>query len=116
MKQKGWQEIPIGGLILEAGNAIQYRTGGWRAFRPVRGEADCTHCFQCWLFCPDSSILVDAENEKMIGFDLDHCKGCGICAVVCPVNSKVMRKAGEELARDDVRLCIRIVEEGTCKE
>jgi 2-oxoacid:acceptor oxidoreductase delta subunit (pyruvate/2-ketoisovalerate family) len=116
MDLKGWREIPIGGMILDAGNAVQYRTGGWRAFRPVRGEADCTHCFQCWLFCPDSSILVDTENARMIGFDLEHCKGCGICAAVCPVNSKVMRKAADELVRDDVRLCIRIVEEGRFEE
>jgi pyruvate ferredoxin oxidoreductase delta subunit len=116
MSLKGWREIPIGGLILEAGNAVAYHTGGWRAFRPVRGEADCTHCFQCWLYCPDSSILVDAENEKMMGFDLEHCKGCGLCAAVCPVNAKVQRQAGADLARDDTRLCIRIVEEGRCKE
>ncbi len=116
MAAKGWREIPIGGLILEAGNSVEYPTGGWRAFRPVHGEADCTHCFQCWLFCPDSSILVDAEHEKMMGFDLDHCKGCGLCAAVCPVNAKVIRQAGGEVARDDVRLCIRMVEEGRFEE
>jgi pyruvate ferredoxin oxidoreductase delta subunit len=116
MELKGWQEIPIGGMILEAGNSVEYLTGDWRAFRPVRGEADCTDCFQCWLFCPDSSILVDAENEEMIGFDLEHCKGCGICAAVCPVNAKIRRKTDEELARDDARLCIRMVEEGTMEE
>lgn len=116
MDLKGWREIPIGGMILEAGNAVQYHTGGWRAFRPVLGEAACSDCFQCWLFCPDSSILVDAESEKMIGFDLEYCKGCGICAVVCPVNSKVIRRSGEALARNDARLCIRIVEEGRFEE
>jgi pyruvate ferredoxin oxidoreductase delta subunit len=116
MALKGWREIPIGGMILEAGNAAAYRTGDWRAFRPIWGEAECTHCFQCWLFCPDSSILVDAEAEEMTGFDLEHCKGCGICAAVCPINAKVMRQAGGELARDDQRLCIRMVEEGTLKE
>jgi 2-oxoacid:acceptor oxidoreductase delta subunit (pyruvate/2-ketoisovalerate family) len=116
MSGTGWKDIPIGGMILDAGNAVNYLTGGWRAFRPVRGEAACTHCFQCWLFCPDSSILVDTENEKMVGFDLDHCKGCGICAEICPVNAKVIREAGEELARDDARLCIRIVEEGKFQE
>ena len=116
MEQKGWRDIPIGGMILDAGNAVSYRTGGWRAFRPVRGEAACIHCFQCWLFCPDSSILVDADSEKMIGFDLDHCKGCGICASICPVNTKVLRNADEELGRDDRRLCIRMVEEGKAKE
>jgi pyruvate ferredoxin oxidoreductase delta subunit len=71
---------------------------------------------QCWLFCPDSCILVDAENEKMLGFDLDFCKGCGICAAVCPVNAKVRRKAEEEVADDDPRLCISIVEEGKFQE
>lgn len=112
MALKGWKELAPGGLILEAGNAVEYRTGGWRAFRPVFGEAACIHCFQCWLFCPDSSIRVDAEHEKMVGFDLDHCKGCGICAAVCPVNAKVRRQAEGKIARDDPRLCIRMVEEG----
>jgi pyruvate ferredoxin oxidoreductase delta subunit len=116
MELKGWKDIPIAGMILEAGNSVEYLTGGWRAFRPVRGEAACTHCMQCWLFCPDSSILVDAENEKMAGFNLDYCKGCGVCASVCPVNAKVTKQAGEELERDDPRLCIRMVEEGKFKE
>jgi pyruvate ferredoxin oxidoreductase delta subunit len=99
-------------MILEAGNAVEYHTGGWRAFRPMRGEAECIHCFQCWLFCPDSSILVDAAKDQMAGFDLDHCKGCGICAATCPVNARVAKSVGESLARDDARLCIRMVQEG----
>ena len=36
MKEKGWKEIPLGGLILEAGNAEKYKTGGWRTYRPER--------------------------------------------------------------------------------
>ncbi|MFC2046178.1 4Fe-4S dicluster-binding protein, partial [Chloroflexota bacterium] len=92
------------------------RTGDWRAFRPIWGEANCSHCFQCWLFCPDSSILVDPESDRVTGFDLEHCKGCGICAAVCPVNARVIRLAVEELGRDDVRLCIRMAEEATCRE
>ena len=36
----------------------------------------------CWLFCPEGAIQV--KDEKFVGIDLDHCKGCGICAHECP--------------------------------
>ena len=81
----GWKDIPIGGMIVEAGNAVRYQTGEWRAFRPVVDQEECTNCLQCWVFCPDSSILV--EDEEMVGFDYDHCKGCGICSAICPFDA-----------------------------
>jgi Fe-S-cluster-containing dehydrogenase component len=59
---------------------------------------------------------VDAESEEMVGFDLEHCKGCGICASICPVNQKVVRKAEGDVNQDDPRLCIRIIEEGKFQE
>ncbi|HOF03595.1 MAG TPA: 4Fe-4S binding protein [Atribacterota bacterium] len=93
VKQKGWKEIPKGGLILEAGNAEQYKTGSWRSQRPVRDEQKCNHCLICWVFCPDSSIIV--EDGKIKAIDYDHCKGCGICAVECPVNAIDMRDENE---------------------
>ena len=34
------------------------------------------------VFSPDSSIMV--KDEKMVGIDYFHCKGCGLCASVCP--------------------------------
>jgi pyruvate ferredoxin oxidoreductase delta subunit len=82
-KLKTWREIPIGGVVLEGGTAEQYLTGGWRTLRPVKDEAKCTNCMICWVYCPDTSIL--AKDGKMVGFDLEHCKGCGICAMECPV-------------------------------
>ena len=82
MQDKTWKEIPIGGVITEAGNAIKYLTGDWRTFKPVRDEEKCTDCLICWVYCPDSSVLV--EDGKIRGVDYDHCKGCGICAEVCP--------------------------------
>jgi pyruvate ferredoxin oxidoreductase delta subunit len=42
----------------------------------------------CWLFCPDASVKV--KNSKMVGFDLEHCKGCGICAAQCPSDAITM--------------------------
>ncbi len=81
-KLPGWQEIPIGGLIVDAGNAAEYLTGGWRAQRPVVDMPRCTSCLMCWLYCPD--VAMKASQGKFLGVDLDHCKGCGVCAEVCP--------------------------------
>jgi pyruvate ferredoxin oxidoreductase delta subunit len=33
----------------------------------------------------------------MRGFDLDHCKGCGICASVCPKDAIEMVEEGKFL-------------------
>ncbi|MGZ4199745.1 MAG: 4Fe-4S binding protein [Thermoleophilia bacterium] len=43
----------------------------------------------CYFYCPDASVLV--ENGKAVGFDLAHCKGCGICAKECPTKAIVMQ-------------------------
>ena len=92
-KQKGWKEIPKGGLILEAGNSEKYETGSWRSLRPVRDESKCTNCLICWVYCPDSSIVV--KDGKIKEIDYDHCKGCGICAAECPVNAIKMKDESE---------------------
>jgi len=82
---KGWKELPIGGIILEAGSAEAYRTGDWRTFRPILDEEKCIKCLRCWILCPDSAVIV--EDAKVTGFDLVHCKGCGVCAFECPVDA-----------------------------
>jgi pyruvate ferredoxin oxidoreductase delta subunit len=79
---KGWKDIPIGGVIAQGGTAFQYETGSWRSFRPIHDREKCIDCLDCWYCCPDGAII--AEDKKFKGFDLDHCKGCGICAAVCP--------------------------------
>ncbi|MCF7861623.1 4Fe-4S binding protein [Candidatus Woesearchaeota archaeon] len=85
----GWKTIPIGGMILEAGNAEKYKTGDWRTFRPQRDHDKCTNCMICFMYCPDSAIPL--KDEKVDGFDYDHCKGCGICAKMCPVKCIEMK-------------------------
>lgn len=81
-KKPGWKSIPIGGVILGGGTAREFKTGDWRSNRPVVDMEKCIHCLQCWVYCPDMSVKV--KDGKMSGFDLDYCKGCGICASVCP--------------------------------
>jgi len=88
-----WQDLPIGGLILEPGTATKYITGDWRSQRPVWDKEKCISCLNCWIYCPDSSILV--EDEKMSGIDYDHCKGCGICAQECPPKVQAIKMVSE---------------------
>lgn len=78
----GWKELPWGGVIPAGGTAREFITGGWRSERPVWDSDKCRSCMSCWLYCPDMAI--QAEDGKMVGIDYDHCKGCGICAAVCP--------------------------------
>ena len=89
-----WKELPIRGLIIEAGNAEKYETGGWRSSRPVHIAEKCIHCLQCWIYCPDTAILLN--DGKVVGVDYKHCKGCGICEKVCPVKDKAIKMEREE--------------------
>jgi len=78
----GWKSIPMGGILLEAGSALKYKTGDWRAFRPIVDQDKCVNCLLCWIFCPDAAIN---RLEKFVEVNYDYCKGCGVCANECPV-------------------------------
>ena len=66
------------------------QTGEWRAKRPIVELRKCTpcknqkpSCYLCWLYCPDGTV----KRGIPIEIDLTHCKGCGICAEVCPTKA-----------------------------
>jgi 2-oxoacid:acceptor oxidoreductase delta subunit (pyruvate/2-ketoisovalerate family) len=74
-----------GGIVFRD-EAQQPETGSWRT--GVRPEVDlfkCVDCLLCWLYCPDSAVLVDAG--AFAGFDLRYCKGCELCATACPTGA-----------------------------
>jgi len=91
--EPAWHELPIGGLMVEPGSAEEYRTGDWRTERPIWDKDKCTNCLLCWMFCPDSAIML--EDGKVVGIDYDHCKGCGICAKECPPRVHALDMAPE---------------------
>lgn len=80
-----WKELTKAGNIYEPGNANTYETGDWRTIRPIWNKERCINCLICWRYCPDASII--STDGKFDSFDYKHCKGCGICANVCPTHA-----------------------------
>ena len=90
-EKPGWKKLPIAATVVEPGSSLNYKTGDWRAFRPVVDETKCANCLLCWIYCPDSAIV---RKEKFVAVNYDYCKGCGICAHECP--TKAIRMEEEQ--------------------
>jgi len=80
------------------------RTGEWRNSFPMIDKEKCTPCrrnkpacFLCWLFCPEAVI----SKTIPVQINLEYCKGCGICAQVCPVQAITMTNEEELSAEQD---------------
>ena len=106
MANKGWDEFEIGAMLrsfdgkidecsaftpqrdrdYSENNSHVASVADWRLIKPVFNKDYCIDCQFCWIYCPDVSII--SRDKKMIGIDMDHCKGCGICVEVCPTNPK----------------------------
>ncbi|MGE4504573.1 MAG: 4Fe-4S binding protein [Desulfovibrionaceae bacterium] len=77
-----WQALALGCAVVKPGSAANLRTGAWRTLIPVIDEDTCIKCGQCEIYCPEFCI---AERED--GFyrpNFNYCKGCGVCANICP--------------------------------
>ncbi|MGD8449720.1 MAG: 4Fe-4S binding protein, partial [Desulfobacterales bacterium] len=49
----------------------------------------CFDCGNCYMYCPDNAVKISATTGKY-EFDLDFCKGCGLCAKECPCHYILM--------------------------
>jgi len=43
----------------------------------------CNDCELCQIYCSEAAIQRDPVSGQLV-IDLEHCKGCGVCAVECP--------------------------------
>ncbi len=105
MQNNGWNEFEIGAMLRTFEGAVTNiattlqedrsysknssftaSVADWRIEKPLFNKDFCIDCQFCWVYCPDMSII--SRDKKMIGIDMDHCKGCGICVQVCPTNPK----------------------------
>ncbi len=64
---------------------VSGRTGLWRWAKPVVDLSKCTKCYQCEIYCPENSIIVEPLKGAVVNYD--YCKGCGICVEVCPAEA-----------------------------
>jgi len=55
----------------------------------------CNQCDNCYLFCPDLSIVRDTTPPGR-HIDYDYCKGCGLCVAECPRNAMVLEEETDE--------------------
>ncbi|WP_200413811.1 4Fe-4S binding protein [Arcobacter sp. FWKO B] len=119
IKEMGWDELVIGAAVYSFEGTINYNVaevlpedrhyaetnskmayvGDWRVFKPVWNSELCIDCQNCWLYCPDTSII--SRDKKMVGVDYDHCKGCGICVEVCPTNPKSLLMFAEQIKNEE---------------
>ena len=45
---------------------------------------NCFSCDNCFGVCPDNAVIKPGPDGAPYAFDLDYCKGCGLCVVECP--------------------------------
>lgn len=87
-----WKDLEIGNIVVEPGNAAEYRTGDWKTEVPEFDLDKCNKCGLCFIYCPEGCI--QANEEGWFLADEFYCKGCGICVVECPKDA--IKMVGEE--------------------
>jgi len=109
----GWNEVTQGSILPsfegDASNIVHLKqeersysnfnsytatVASWRVKKPVFNIDVCIDCQNCWVWCPDTSII--SRDKQMLGIDYDHCKGCEVCVEVCPTNPKSLLMFAEQ--------------------
>ena len=52
----------------------------------------CFACDNCYGVCPDNAVIkLEGGGAYAYAFDLDYCKGCGLCVQECPAGAIELR-------------------------
>ena len=102
----------FGPLICKPRASRSNKTGPWRTeFRPKFLKKNCIACNMCLIVCPEACIssqplalsdgkgALSGQGKNTYDFDPDYCKGCGICAAVCPKQDIEMIKEDPALQK-----------------
>ncbi|MEM0448767.1 MAG: 2-oxoacid:acceptor oxidoreductase family protein [Methanomassiliicoccales archaeon] len=98
-----WEDIPPGvalivgskeGVVIGPGSSWQNFTGTWRTQTPIYIQEKCVRCLRCWWACPEGTIK--RLDDDYMRWDYRYCKGCGICANICPAKAVEMKRGTKE--------------------
>jgi len=87
----GYENAPIGGLILNPGNTIlKDNSASRQGYIPIFNQENCTNCGECDLTCPDYCFIWEEDTMKsgkrtvtLQGINYQYCKGCLKCVEIC---------------------------------
>lgn len=92
---KPYNDLPVGAVV-NPETAEQLHTGSWRmGLKPTVELSKCVNCLLCWIDCPDTAVLL--QDNSFYGFDFNFCKGCELCAEVCPTKAITMVEESKEV-------------------
>lgn len=81
----------FGPLTSKPATSLKNKTGSWRVeLKPKFLQKNCIACKLCVTACPEGCITGNEKNTYIC--DYSYCKGCGLCAVICPKKDIVMIK------------------------
>jgi pyruvate ferredoxin oxidoreductase delta subunit len=92
-QEKTWKELALAAVSQKP--STDFLTGDWKTYMPIHGTEKCVSCLTCAMLCPEGAICWKADT-KTLEFNLDYCKGCGICANECPVKAISMSMPEKE--------------------
>jgi 2-oxoacid:acceptor oxidoreductase delta subunit (pyruvate/2-ketoisovalerate family) len=78
-RQSTFDEV-VGGL---------YETNALFEARRCLSCGNCFECDNCYGVCPDNAVIKLGPGKRF-QFNLDYCKGCGICVSECPCGAITM--------------------------
>ena len=83
---KAWRELRTGGVVIRDRPSSRGPAAGAPALKP---EVDLAVCVELPALLALLPRLGDRRStaRAFAGFDLDYCKGCELCAEVCPTGA-----------------------------
>ncbi|MDD5281404.1 MAG: 4Fe-4S binding protein [Candidatus Omnitrophica bacterium] len=88
----------FGPLTVKPKNSKGDKTGSWRTLsRPNYLHQNCIACRMCLMICPEG--CVSGKEKNAFSVDYTFCKGCGLCADICP--KKDIEMVSEESKREE---------------